>query len=154
MDAVIQQFFQEGLTDPQADDLLVLATTNAMTASLAAERLKGKGGWHTTEATNENLKMRIAKALFAPTSVENLTHAINLTAMLRLRLIIYEANGGEMPARHHRREQSLYAPGPTGSPSPMEKQRLCSICREPQFHTAGGWVCKNGHGGADPIEGE
>lgn len=98
-DTVVQRFFQDGLTDRQADDLLVIATTNAMQASLQTEREKGKGGWHTDEASNDDLRMRIAKVLFAPTSVENLTHAINLTAMLRLRLIIYDANGGEMPRR-------------------------------------------------------
>jgi len=31
--------------------------------------------------------------------------------------------------------------------------RLCSVCREPQFKTNSGWVCSNGHGGAPALEG-
>jgi hypothetical protein len=27
----------------------------------------------------------------------------------------------------------------------------CSVCGEPQFQTPSGTVCKNGHGGADPL---
>lgn len=33
------------------------------------------------------------------------------------------------------------------TPSP-----LCSVCQEPQENTPSGMVCKNGHGGADPLE--
>lgn len=33
-------------------------------------------------------------------------------------------------------------------------KRNCSICNEPQFNTPGGWTCKNGHGGAAPIQKE
>lgn len=28
----------------------------------------------------------------------------------------------------------------------------CSVCREPQFETPSGDLCKNGHGGAPPLE--
>jgi hypothetical protein len=28
----------------------------------------------------------------------------------------------------------------------------CSVCREPQYKSYGGNVCKNGHGGADPLD--
>lgn len=28
---------------------------------------------------------------------------------------------------------------------------LCSLCGEPQYRTPSGDVCKNGHGGADPL---
>jgi hypothetical protein len=28
----------------------------------------------------------------------------------------------------------------------------CSVCNEPQYKTPGGDVCKNGHGGAPPLE--
>lgn len=30
--------------------------------------------------------------------------------------------------------------------------KLCSVCREPQFQSPSGLVCKNGHGGAPTIE--
>lgn len=30
--------------------------------------------------------------------------------------------------------------------------KLCSVCREPQYRSHGGDVCKNGHGGADPLD--
>lgn len=33
------------------------------------------------------------------------------------------------------------------------KPRLCSVCQRPQVFTPGGWVCENGHGGADPLDG-
>jgi len=37
--------------------------------------------------------------------------------------------------------------------SPSEKSKaLCSVCGEPQLTTPGGAVCKNGHGGVDPLE--
>lgn len=35
--------------------------------------------------------------------------------------------------------------------STIEAPQLCSICREPQYHTPSGWTCKNGHGGVDPL---
>lgn len=33
------------------------------------------------------------------------------------------------------------------------KKRICSVCNQPQFQSPGGWVCENGHGGAEPLEG-
>jgi len=30
--------------------------------------------------------------------------------------------------------------------------KLCSVCREPQYKSYGGDTCKNGHGGADPLD--
>lgn len=37
--------------------------------------------------------------------------------------------------------------------SASRSNRRCSVCLQPQFHTYGGWTCKNGHGGADPLWG-
>ena len=32
---------------------------------------------------------------------------------------------------------------------PSTTQRVCNVCDKPQFHCRSGWVCENGHGGAD-----
>lgn len=29
---------------------------------------------------------------------------------------------------------------------------ICSVCDKPQFHCRSGWVCENGHGGAESYE--
>lgn len=34
----------------------------------------------------------------------------------------------------------------------LPKPTLCSVCLEPQAATVHGDVCKNGHGGAPPVE--
>lgn len=33
-------------------------------------------------------------------------------------------------------------------------KRVCEVCDCPQFHCASGWVCRNGHGGADWYPGK
>lgn len=36
----------------------------------------------------------------------------------------------------------------------IEIKRVCVVCHCPQFHCESGWVCRNGHGGADWYPGE
>lgn len=58
----------------------------------------------------------------------------------------------ELEAEHEKLQTELQpiVPSPPFRIRPKgQPERLCSICREPQWKTPGGWTCSNGHGGAD-----
>jgi len=44
------------------------------------------------------------------------------------------------------------ASGPVFRVRPKSARRRCSICEQPQWKGGSGWVCKNGHEGAPPLE--
>ena len=58
--------------------------------------------------------------------------------------------------KEKRREKGTELIGPHGEVLKDIEQPLtgtkCSVCGEPQFKTLSGDCCKNGHGGAPPIE--
>lgn len=49
------------LSDEEADQYLVLRCAERMTAKLAASRAKGRGGWHTSRCSSEDLHKLLQK---------------------------------------------------------------------------------------------
>lgn len=44
------------------------------------------------------------------------------------------------------------AEGPVFRVRPRSSTRRCSVCGEPQWKRASGWVCNRGHEGAEPLD--
>jgi hypothetical protein len=49
-------------------------------------------------------------------------------------------------------EEAAMAERPAFMVRPRSSRRKCSICEQPQWRSPTGWVCKNKHYGAEPLE--
>lgn len=60
----------------------------------------------------------------------------------------------ERKAKQNEREQELVEEKPKEDAKPKYTGTKCSVCKEPQFESPSGDVCKNAHGGAEPLKEE
>lgn len=69
------------LPDLEADQYLVLRCARAMTAKLATSRAKGRGGWHTPECDDNNLR----KMLLDHVEKGDMVDVLNIAGMILVR---------------------------------------------------------------------
>lgn len=87
---ILHQFFENVLPDTMADDLLVRSTASSMLQRLRLIRGDGGSGWYAESTSNSNLRTRLtALASGEPLSLEGIEEILCITAMMRLRLLVY-----------------------------------------------------------------
>lgn len=137
--------------------------------------LRGRAFEAASEAVKELKSASLSTAFTDLAVMLDRAHALVLREMPakqlieQLRTALEEAEGtsgeDEPPPSSQRASKALHALSegprdrevrameePAFSIAPRGQIRHCSVCGERQFKKAGGWVCKNGHGGAPSKE--